>query len=64
MELLCVEMLMSWWLCTTGGGGNMLLSSVGASPWYIWWNKVGASTCFLCASGYMEFLLKKPHVQL
>ena len=32
-------------LCTTGGSGNMLLSSVGAYPWYIRWNKVSAPTC-------------------
>ena len=53
---LCGEMLMPWWLFA-GGGGNMLLSSVGAPPWYIQWNKVSAPTCLLCASGCMTFLL-------
>ena len=38
-------------LRTTGRGSNMLLSSVGASPWYIRWNKVSASGC-------MAFLLR------
>ena len=35
----------------------MLLSNVGASPWYYRWNKVSAPTCLLCASGCMAFLL-------
>ena len=42
-------------LGTTGGGGNMLLSSAGASPWYIRWNKcmVSVPTCLLCTIGRM-----------
>ena len=44
-------------LRTAGGGGNMLLSSVGAPPWYIQWNKVSAPTCLLCTSGWVAFLL-------
>ena len=58
MELpqqLCSEMLIPWLplvaFNTTGGGDNLLLGSVGASPWYIWWNKVSVPTCLLCASG-------------
>ena len=43
-------------LRTTGGGGNMLLSSDGASPWYIRWYTVSAPTCLLCASGCLAVL--------
>ena len=32
----------------------MLLSRVGASPWYIGWNKVIAPTILLCAGGCLD----------
>ena len=42
---------------TTGRGVNMLLSSVGAYPRYIWWNKVSSPTCLSC--GCKAFLLRE-----
>ena len=42
-----------------GSSHYKLLSSVGASPRYIRWNKVSAPTCLLSANGWMVCLLRE-----